>query len=82
MQFGFKHMLTFNSAGAVLTLREDDGWLLTQAGAILAYLASKHPEAELAGGDGVRARAKAYRWSAFFTSDLHASFWPIVVPYR
>jgi glutathione S-transferase len=66
----------------VPTLREDDGWLLTQAGAILDYLAHKHPEAGLAGGDGLRARADAHRWSAFLTSDVHASFWPVFMPHR
>ncbi|MFW6024307.1 MAG: glutathione S-transferase family protein [Dichotomicrobium sp.] len=82
VQFGSDELLAVNPAGAVPTLREDDGWLLTQSGAILDYLASKHPEAGLAGGDGLRARAEAHRWSAFFTSDVHASFWPIFVPYR
>ncbi|MEQ9815515.1 MAG: glutathione S-transferase family protein [Azospirillaceae bacterium] len=82
VQYGSKDLLAVNPAGAVPTLREDDGWLLTQCGAILEYLASKHPEAGLAGGDGIRARAEAHRWSAFLTSDVHASFWPIFMPYR
>ncbi|MFP4537937.1 MAG: glutathione S-transferase family protein [Dichotomicrobium sp.] len=82
VQFGSNELLAVNPAGAVPTLREDDGWLLTQAGAILDYLASKHPEAGLAGGDGLRARAEAHRWSAFFTSDVHTSFWPIFMPAR
>jgi glutathione S-transferase len=64
----------------VPTFREDDGWLLTQAGAILDYLAHKHPEAGLAGGDGLRAGAETHRWSAFFTSDVHAAFWPVFMP--
>jgi glutathione S-transferase len=63
-------------------LREDDGWLLTQAGAILDYLAQKHPEAKLAGGNDMCAKAEAHRWSAFFTSDVHAAFWPIFMPDR
>lgn len=82
VQFGSKELLAVNPAGAVPTLREDDGWLLTQAGAILNYLASKHPEAGLAGGDGLRARAEADRWLSFLVSDLHASFWPIFGPAR
>lgn len=82
MQFGSKELLAVNPAGAVPTLREDDGWLLTQAGAILDYLTRKHPEAGLAGGEGIRAQAEAHRWSAFLTSDLHASFWPIFMPGR
>jgi glutathione S-transferase len=82
VQYGSDALLKVNPAGAVPTLREEDGWLLTQAGAILDYLAHKHPEARLAGGDGMRAKADAHRWSAFFTSDVHASFWPLFMPFR
>ncbi|KAB2739986.1 glutathione S-transferase family protein [Brucella anthropi] len=82
VQHGSSELLAVNPAGAVPTLREDDGWLLTQAGAILDYLAHKHPEAGLAGGDSLRARAEAHPWSSFFTSDVHAAFWPIFMPFR
>lgn len=80
--FGSPELLAVNPAGAVPTLREADGWLLTQAGAILDYLAQKHPEADLSGGDSLRERAEAHRWSAFFTSDVHAAFWPLFSPQR
>jgi glutathione S-transferase len=82
VEYGSDELLAVNPAGAVPTFREDDGWLLTQAGAILDYLAHKHPEAGLAGGAGLRARAEAHRWSAFFTSDVHAAFWPVFMPDR
>lgn len=82
VQFGSKELLEVNPAGAVPTLREDDGWLLTQAGAILDYLAQKHPEAGLSGGESLREKAEAHRWSAFFTSDMHAAFWPLFMPQR
>ncbi len=82
VDYGAPELLAVNPAGAVPTLREDDGWLLTQAGAILDYLAQKHPEAGLSGGTSLRAKAEAHRWSAFFTSDVHAAFWPIFMPDR
>jgi glutathione S-transferase len=82
VHYGSSELLSVNPAGAVPTFREDDGWLLTQCGAILDYLAAKHPEAGLSGGNGLRAKAEAHRWSAFFTSDVHASFWPIFMPFR
>lgn len=82
VQYGSDELLAVNPAGAVPTLREDDGWILTQAGAILDYLASKHPEARLGGGDGLRDRAEAHRWTAFLTSDVHSAFWPVFMPYR
>jgi len=79
---GSKEFLALNPAGAVPVLQEDDGWLLTQAGAILDYLAARHPDTRLAGGDGIRAKAEAHRWSDFFTSDVHAAFWPVFMPQR
>lgn len=82
VHYGSEELLAVNPAGAVPTFREDDGWLLTQAGAILDHLAHQHPEARLAGGTGLRAEAEAHRWSAFFTSDVHAAFWPIFMPFR
>lgn len=80
--FGSPELLAVNPAGAVPTLREDDGWLLSQAGAILDYLAAKHPEAGLGGGDSLRDKAETHRWSSFFTGDLHPAFWPIFTPQR
>lgn len=82
VKYGSAELLAVNPAGAVPTLREDDGWLLTQAGAILEYLAAKHPEADLSGGDGLRDAAEAHRWSSFFTGDLHPSFFPVFSPRR
>ena len=82
VNYGSPELLAVNPAGAVPTLREDDGWLLTQAGAILDYLAQKHPEAGLSGGNALRDKAEAHRWSAFLTSDVHAAFWPVFMPDR
>lgn len=82
VQFGSPELLAVNPAGAVPVLREDDGWTLTQAGAILDYLAQKHPEAGLSGGESLREKAEAHHWSSFLTSDMHASFWPVFSPQR
>lgn len=82
VEFGDRDLLAANPAGAVPVLIEDDGWTLTQCGAILHYLASKHPQADLAGGDDARAAAELDRWSSFFTGDLHPSFYPIFMPQR
>lgn len=82
VNYGAPELLAVNPSGAVPALREDDGWVLTQAGAILEYLAHKHPEANLKGGEGLRAAAEAHRWSAFFTGDLHPSFYPVFMPDR
>lgn len=81
VEFGSPELLAVNPAGAVPAL-EEDGWVLTQAGAILHYLARKHPEAGLEGGDSPRDAAELDRWSSFFTGDLHPSFYPIFLPKR
>ncbi|MDD2867319.1 glutathione S-transferase N-terminal domain-containing protein [Neomegalonema sp.] len=80
--YGSPELVAVNPSGAVPALKEEDGWILTQAGAILEYLAARHPEAKLAGGEGLRAAAEAHRWSSFFTGDLHPSFYPVFMPDR
>lgn len=82
VEFGSQALLAVNPSGMVPALVEDDGWVLTQAGAILHYLAHQHPEADLAGGSGPRATAELDRWSSFFTGDLHPSFYPVFMPQR
>lgn len=79
---GSAELMALNPSGAVPVLKEDDGWILTQAGAILDYLVKKHPEAGLAGGHGPRAEAEALRWSDFLTGDLHPAFFPVFAPAR
>ncbi|RRH78110.1 glutathione S-transferase family protein [Falsigemmobacter faecalis] len=81
-QIGSEELKAVNPNGSVPVLQEDDGWVLTQAGAILDYLAQKHPEAGLSGGGSLRQKAEAHRWSSFFTSDVHAAFWPVFMPFR
>lgn len=79
---GSAELRELNPAGAVPVLKEDDGWILTQAGAIVHYLARKHPEAGLGGGDGLRDAAELDRWSSFLTGDLHPAFFPVFGPMR
>lgn len=75
---GSPELLALNPAGAVPVLKEDDGWILTQNGAILHYLVAKHPEARIGGGGaGIRAEAESNRWSSFITGDLHPAFFPV-----
>ncbi len=82
VKIGSPELKALNPTGAVPAIREDDGWVLTQASAIADYLAHKHPEVGLTGGDSLRERAEAHRWSSFVSSDLHAAFWPIFMAPR
>lgn len=81
-QYGSPELLAVNPTGAVPALREDDGWVLTQASAILEYLANKHPDAGLGGQGDPRHAAELHKWNAFLTSDLHASYWPFFMTDR
>ena len=82
VEYGSAELFAINPSGAVPALIEDDGWILTQAGAILHYLAHKHPQADLAGDISPRGAAELDRWSSFFTGDLHPSFYPVFTPTR
>lgn len=82
VEFGSAELRAINPSGAVPALIEDDGWILTQAGAILHYLAHKHPDADLAGDTDARGAAELDRWSSFFTGDLHPSFYTVFSPSR
>jgi glutathione S-transferase len=73
--------LKVNPTGQVPVLRDDDGWLLTENVAILAYLADRFPDARLAGEDP-RGRAEVLRWLAYLNSDVHQAFKPIFNPQR
>jgi glutathione S-transferase len=82
VKLGSPEYLKVNPAGAVPTLDTGEGWTLTQAGAILRYLARRFPEADLEGGSSLREQAEVDRWSCFFTGDLHPAFFPLFFPSR
>lgn len=74
--------LAINPANAVPALDTGEGFVLTQAGAVLHFLARRFPQAGLAGADTPRAQAEIERWSSFLTGDLHPSFFPVFMPGR
>jgi glutathione S-transferase len=82
VKYGSPEYLKINSAGAVPTLDTGEGWTLTQAGAILHYLARRFPDADLGGGESLREQAEVDRWSSFLTGDLHPAFFPIFMTTR
>ncbi len=82
VKIGSPELFQVNPAGSVPVLIEDDGWVLTQAGAIVQYLARSHPDAELGALDDGRGQAELDRWSSFFTGDVHPSFYPIFMTER
>jgi glutathione S-transferase len=55
----------------------DDGTVLTQNAATLAYIADLAPDRKLLPAHGTAARAQADRWMSFVASDLH----PTIIEY-
>ncbi|MBV8522831.1 MAG: glutathione S-transferase family protein [Acetobacteraceae bacterium] len=82
VQYGSQELLELNPAGAVPVLDTGEGWTLTQAGAILHYLARRFPDAGLGVDGSLQQEAEFDRWSSFFTGDLHPAFFPIFLASR
>ncbi len=74
--------LAINPAGAVPALDFGGKSPLTQAAAILKYLAVKNPEADLLDPRSPESEAQLDRWSDFLTGDLHPAFFPVFAPAR
>ncbi len=73
-----------NPKGYVPALRLDDGQVLTEAGAILQYLADHKPESGLAPKAGTLERYRLMEWLNFIASEVHktlgALFNPKITP--
>src|SRR5579885_683165 len=82
MKFGDPKYLAANPEGTVPALDTGEGWILTQAGAVLQHLARIFPEARLGADGSNREQAELDRWSHFITGDLHPAFFPLFVPQR
>ncbi|MES2103908.1 MAG: glutathione S-transferase N-terminal domain-containing protein [Pseudomonadota bacterium] len=69
-----------NPLGQVPVLRTDDGVLLCENTAILPYVASLYPEAQLAPAQEAQ-RARMQQWLGFVSTELHkAVFIPLLDP--
>jgi glutathione S-transferase len=68
-----------NSKGYVPALRLDDGQVLTENVAVLAYVASLNPSAHLAPAAGSFEACRHLEWLAFISTELHKSFSPLFV---
>ena len=55
---------------------------MTQAGAILNYIADSHPAADLGPDQGDIARLEFEETMSFLTGDFHPAFWPFFAPQR
>lgn len=65
--------------GAVPALRLDSGEVITEAAAVIQYLAAQRPEAGLMPSEGM-ARWRALEQLNFIATELHKSFAPMMNP--
>lgn len=71
---------TINPKGYVPALALDDGSVLTEAAAILQYLADRQPGAGLAPANGTTERYRLIEWLTFISSEIHKGFGPLWNP--
>ena len=71
---------SINPLGYVPLLELNDGTRLSEAPALLQYIADQVPEKNLAPSNGTVARAQMNGWLAFISSELHKGFAPLFNP--
>lgn len=70
-----------NPKGKVPAIREPDGWILTEALAILSWIGDRWPQARRFGSDP-RQRSKVLEALSELTGEMHPAFAPLHVPGR
>lgn len=68
--------LDVTSKGYVPALQLENGEVITEAPAILQFIADKHPDAKLAPENGTLERVRVQETLNFVASELHKSFGP------
>ncbi|MGO4525216.1 glutathione transferase GstA [Microvirga sp. 2MCAF35] len=69
-----------NPKGYVPAIALQDGSLLTEAAAIIQYLADQQPGAGLAPANGTTERYRLIEWLTFISSEIHKGFGPLWNP--
>ena len=71
---------TINPKGYVPALGLQDGSVLTEAGAIIQYLADSQPAADLVPANGSMERYRLLEWIGFISTEIHKGFGPLWNP--
>src|ERR687886_2104189 len=66
-----------NPKGYVPALKLDNGEVLTEASALLQYLADQAPQAQLAPAAGTMERYRLLEWLGFISTEIHKGFGPL-----
>ena len=69
-----------NGKGYVPALELDNGKVLTEAAAIVQYIADKKPDAKLAPANGTDERYALQEWLTFISSEVHKGTSPLFYP--
>jgi len=72
--------LAVNPKGYVPAITMADGSVLTEAGAIIQYLADQQPASGLAPANGSPERYRLIEWITFISSEIHKGFGPLWNP--
>ena len=70
-------LLDVNEKGLVPVLELDDGERLTEAAAVLQYIADQKPALGLAPAAGTMARYRLQEWLNFIATEIHKIYWPL-----
>jgi glutathione S-transferase len=71
-----------NPLGMVPALDIGGSRPMTQADAILQYIAERYPDTDLGADAGLEARFEFNEIMSFLTGDFHPAFWPYFAPQR
>ncbi len=72
--------LSINPKGYVPTLQLDNGEVLTEASAVLQYLADRKPGGALLPAPGSMERYRVLEWLGFIATEIHKGFGPLWNP--
>ncbi|MDE0095303.1 MAG: glutathione S-transferase family protein [Gammaproteobacteria bacterium] len=82
VELGSPEWRKINPMGAVPAIIDGDSGVLTQAHALICYIARKVPEKNLVGEKSPQTLQAVEQWLAFVNGDLHPAYMPIFTPNR
>lgn len=82
VKLGSPEYLAVNPLGAVPALDVPDYRIVTQASAILQYIADLAPDQDLGSDAGPQKQSEFNELIGFLTGDFHPAFWPVFTPSR
>lgn len=82
VKLGDPEYTKINPLGQVPAVIDNTSEVMTQASAILEYLAHKYPDADVGDDGTLQGGFTVEHWLAFFTGNVHPAFYPFFMPAR